>query len=73
MYDVARELRRNRGLIAVNSCLLVGALGLLVFGRRSLVAWVVLASCITNLMSSLVSRRALFRLSSALSQRDRAG
>jgi len=73
MYDIGREQRRNRVLIAVNVCLLIGALSLMLLGYRSIVNWMLLFSSIGNLVSTLIGRRALSRLSTALTYRDRAG
>jgi hypothetical protein len=73
VYDVMRDQRRNRILLAVNLCLLAGVLGLFAFGRRGLVEWVLLVSSVVNLMSTLAGRRALSRLRAATTDRDRAG
>jgi len=73
MYDIAREQRRNRVLIAVNVCLLVGAVTLILLRHRDLVNWMVLVSSIGNLMSTLIGRRALARLSTTLTHPDGAG
>ena len=70
MYDIAREQGRNRVLIAVNVCLLVGALTLMLLDYRSLLNWMLLVSSMGNLMSTLIGRRALSRLSAALAPRD---
>ena len=70
MYDIAREQGRNRVLIAVNVCLLVGALTLMLLDYRSLLNWMLLVSSTGNLMSTLIGRRALSRLSAALAHRD---
>ena len=73
MYDLPREERRNRVLVTVNSCLLIGALGLVLFGHRDLVSWTLLLSCTINLTTSLLGRRALARLGAASVHLDRAG
>lgn len=70
MYDIAKEQRRNRVLIAVNLCLLVGALSLIVLGYRNLLNWLLLVSSFGNCVSTLMGRRALSRLSTALTYRD---
>ena len=73
MYDLAREQRRNRVLLTVNSCMLLGALCFVCFGRRDLVAWMLLVSCTINVTTSLLGRRALSRLSAASAHHDRGG
>ena len=73
MYDIARERRRNRSLIAANVCLVVVASVLLVFDRSSLINWMLLATLCFGLRSILIGRRALARLGVTISHRDRAG
>jgi hypothetical protein len=59
MYDIARERRRNRSLIAANVCLVVVASVLLVFDRSSLINWMLLATLCFGLRSILIGRRSL--------------
>jgi hypothetical protein len=73
MYDLEKEKRRNRRLLASNIVLFIGALSLFVAGSRGLVGWAVLLSCGANLLGVLLGRRALARLGAALAGPDRDG
>ena len=73
MYDVAREQRRNNIRAVVNLVLLLSVLGLMAFGYRGLIGWLLLATLTLGLSSNLAGRRALSRLSMTLTHRDRAG
>lgn len=67
MCSVDKAVRRNRALLFCSTILFAGALGLLVFGRRGFVEWLILLTCFVNLMSALASRRAPRRSGAAVS------
>ena len=73
MYDIPRAQRRNRIALVIGIFIFLGALSLFVAGYRGLAGWAVLISCAVNLLSTIVGRRALSRLSAASTHLDNAG
>lgn len=73
LYDIPKAQRRNRIMLVIGIFLFLGALSLFVAGSRGLVGWAVLISGAVNLLSAIVGRRALSRLSAASTHLDNAG